>query len=77
MLAFDEDARAPLSPKETRLGSFFIRNYTIAKERLQRDVPQPVLLDLLATGLLVVRNCILKLAVYGENQAPSSLHFRR
>ena len=61
MLAFDEDARAPLSPKETRLGSFFIRNYTIAKERLQRDVPQPVLLELLATGLLVVRNCILNL----------------
>jgi hypothetical protein len=61
MLAFDEDARAPLSPKETRLGSFFVRNYTVAKERLQRDVPQPVLLELLATGLLVVRNCILNL----------------
>jgi hypothetical protein len=27
MLAFDEDTRAPLSPKETRLGKFFVRSY--------------------------------------------------
>ena len=51
MLAFDEDTGAPLSPKETRLGKFFVRSYTVAKERLLRDMPQPVLLELLATGL--------------------------
>jgi hypothetical protein len=61
MLAFDDGVGAPSSPKETSLGTFFVRNYAVAKERLLRDVPQPVLLELLATGLLVVRNCILNL----------------
>jgi hypothetical protein len=61
MLALDDGSSTPTSPKETRLGNFFVRSYTVAKERLLRDVPQPVLLELLATGLLVVRNCILNL----------------
>jgi hypothetical protein len=66
METFEDGASAPPNPKETRLGNFFVQSYTIAKERLLQHVPQPVLLELLATGLLVFRNCVLNLPYMGK-----------
>jgi hypothetical protein len=50
-----------LAQKRRASANFSSAAIEAAKERLLRDVPQPVLLELLATGLFVIRNCILNL----------------
>jgi patatin-related protein len=58
----DDDAPRPIF---TRLGKFFRQEYRVGNEQLLRDLPQPVLLEILAVTLLVMRNCILE--VFGAN----------
>ncbi len=52
----DADAATPL---ETPLGRFFSTRYGVGSETLSRDVPSIVLLDVLASAVLVVKNCLL------------------
>jgi len=51
-------------PGDTSLGQYFKMQYRVGKEQLQRDVPKVVLLELLATALLVLNNCLL--AILGD-----------
>ena len=51
-------------PRETPLGDFFIHQYQVGCETLSRDIPLQVLLELLATALLVTRTCML--GVFGD-----------
>ncbi|HQR35627.1 MAG TPA: patatin-like protein [Blastocatellia bacterium] len=60
----DEDAPRPTF---TKLGKFFRHEYKIGSEQLLRDMPLPVLLEILAVTLLVMRNCILD--VFGAKAA--------
>jgi hypothetical protein len=48
-------------PRETPLGRFFRDRYKVGAEVLLRDIPTPVLLEILATALLVVHNVVLGL----------------
>lgn len=52
-------------PTETGLGQFFMNSYRVGSEQLLRDVPTPVLLEMFAVAILVVRNIILGL--FGES----------
>ena len=54
-------------PKDTPLGDFFLHKYAVGSESLTKDVPLVVLLDLLSTALLVVRNCLV--AVFADPAA--------
>lgn len=51
----------PPRPAATRLGRFFRQSYRVGSERLMRDVPTLVLLEMLAKVLLVARTCVLGL----------------
>jgi patatin-related protein len=51
----------PSSPAATALGTFFREAYRVGSERWDRDIPNLVLLQILATALLVLRNCVLNL----------------
>jgi hypothetical protein len=46
-------------PAQTKLGTFFTRDYKVGSEALMKDMPRLVLLEILASSLLVLRNCIL------------------
>jgi patatin-related protein len=61
-LAGQEDAAN--TPRETALGKFFVNSYRVGAERLTRDVPPLVLLEILAVALLAVRDCML--TAFGE-----------
>jgi patatin-related protein len=52
------------TPMDTGVGQFFSRDYRIGSEALLRDLPPLVLLEIVSTTLLVVRNCLLK--VFGS-----------
>jgi len=52
------------APRETALGKFFVNSYRVGAERLTRDVPPLVLLEILAVALLAVRDCML--TAFGE-----------
>jgi patatin-related protein len=62
----------PTRPIDTRLGTFFRQGYRVGSEQLTRDIPTPVLLGILATALLVVRNCIIGL--FGERARSIKAH---
>jgi patatin-related protein len=47
-------------PSDTPLGRFFRSQYKVGCEVLTRDIPASVLLEILATALLVTRNCVLQ-----------------
>ncbi len=47
-----------LRPTDTPLGKFFLHKYRVGSESLTKDVPLVVLLNILSTALLVVRNCL-------------------
>jgi patatin-related protein len=64
MLGFQQGAQRPARPSETPLGDFFIHSYKVGSETLAQDIPLQVLLELLATALLVTRTCVLN--VFGE-----------
>ncbi|MFL5806372.1 MAG: patatin-like protein [Roseiflexaceae bacterium] len=51
----------PARPIESRLGAYFRSSYRVGAEELTKDIPTLVLLEILATTLLVLRNCILAL----------------
>ncbi len=59
------DDRSAADPKQTPLGRFFIERYRVGSEELGRDVPSVVLLDVMASTLLVVKNCLL--AAFGDD----------
>ena len=52
------------TPMDTGVGQFFSRDYRIGSEALLRDLPPLVLMEIISTTLLVVRNCMLK--VFGS-----------
>jgi hypothetical protein len=64
---FSTESGTPARPADTRLGQFFRQSYRVGSEQLLRDIPTPVLLELLAVSLLVVRNIVLGL--FGESAA--------
>jgi hypothetical protein len=47
------------TPKDTTMGKFFHDKYKVGAESLSRDVPTLVLLQIIATAMLVLRNCLL------------------
>jgi hypothetical protein len=59
-LLMASDGTAP-RPRETPLGRFFRDRYKVGSEMLLRDIPASVLLEILATALLVVHNVVLGL----------------
>jgi predicted acylesterase/phospholipase RssA len=65
METFVEERSGPgggaASPSETRLGKFFKKSYHVGAEQLTRDIPPPILLELLAHTLLVTRNCVINI----------------
>jgi patatin-related protein len=52
---------AGTTPMDTGVGQFFSRDYRIGSEALLRDLPPLILLEIVSTTLLVVRNCLLKI----------------
>jgi hypothetical protein len=58
-LALPDDV-AP-RPSHTALGRFFKQRYQVGAERLTRDIPSLVLLEIVAVALLVLQNCVLAL----------------
>lgn len=66
MKTFDDRDKAPSRPIQTGLGTFFRDSYEVGSEKLVRDIPTLVLLEILAKALLVARTCILGL--FGEEQ---------
>lgn len=52
------------SPQDTGLGNYFRATYGVGKETISQDIPATVLLEMLATALLITRNCIL--GMFGE-----------
>jgi patatin-related protein len=52
-------SEAAMRPRDTVLGKFFRSRYRVGSEELTRDIPTTVLMEILATALLVFRNCIL------------------
>ena len=70
------DGTAPL-PRETPLGRFFRNRYKVGTEMLLRDIPTPVLLEILATALLVVHNVVLGLfSTEAQRRLKRSLLYR-
>jgi len=64
---FGKDAKASARPSQSGLGTFFRESYRVGSEKLLRDIPTVVLLEILAKALLVARTCILSL--FGTEQA--------
>jgi hypothetical protein len=58
-LAIPDDV-AP-RPAHTALGRFFKQSYQVGAERLTRDIPALVLLEIVAVALRVLQNCVLAL----------------
>jgi patatin-related protein len=58
-LAIPDDV-AP-RPSHTALGRFFKQSYQVGAERLTRDIPALVLLEIVAVALRVLQNCVLAL----------------
>ncbi|MBS1786093.1 MAG: patatin-like protein [Acidobacteria bacterium] len=61
---FEDDGSAP-RPRATKLGKFFRQQYHVGTEEMLKDMPQLVLLEILAVALLVLRNCLL--TTFGPN----------
>lgn len=61
---FEDDGSAP-RPRATKLGKFFRQQYRVGTEEMLKDMPQLVLLEILAVALLVLRNCLL--TTFGPN----------
>ncbi len=59
------DGHEASEPRQTPLGRFFIDRYRVGSEELTRDVPSIVLMDILASSLMVVKNCVL--ATFGDD----------
>jgi hypothetical protein len=65
MKSFELPGIVPRRPADTALGRFFKQSYRVGGEKLMRDIPTLVLLEILAVLLLVIRNSMLGL--FGEN----------
>jgi hypothetical protein len=48
-----------VTPQDTALGRLFTQDYSVGRERLDSDIPRPVLLDIYSRGALLARNCVL------------------
>ena len=60
MQKLEKRPAAGTTPMDTGVGQFFSRDYRIGSEALLRDMPPLVLLEIVSTSMLVVRNCLLK-----------------
>ncbi|MDT5271056.1 MAG: hypothetical protein QOH49_3242 [Acidobacteriota bacterium] len=60
MQKLEKRPAAGTTPMDTGVGQFFSRDYRIGSEALLRDMPPLVLLEIVSTTMLVVRNCLLK-----------------
>jgi hypothetical protein len=58
---FAQSSGTPATPRDTPLGRFFTGPYKVGAETLLRDIPTQVLLQMLATTLLVTLRCVLGL----------------
>jgi patatin-related protein len=67
-----EDTKA----QYTNWHTFFERQYRVGTERWNSDVPRPVLLEILATTALVLRNCLVAVAGNRAKQLRSSLIYQ-
>jgi hypothetical protein len=67
MEKFEEKNTLALRPSQTKLGRFFKYQYEVGTEKLLRDMPPLILLEILATALLVLRNCLFE--AFGEQAA--------
>ncbi|HEY3081754.1 MAG TPA: patatin-like protein [Chloroflexota bacterium] len=67
MRRYAEVAGPPQRPTFTPLGIFFRDGYRVGSEELTRDIPTRVLLEILATALLVARSCVL--VAFGPERA--------
>ena len=66
---------AALRPKDTPLGKFFSEKYKVGEESVFKDIPPNVLLDILSTLLLVLRNSLLGISkTYGEKVQKNILY---
>ena len=52
------DSTSPDTPAKTVAGEFFTERYRVGSERVQRDIPPLVLMEMFSTTLLVLRNCV-------------------
>ena len=67
----------PTRPKETGFGFYFQNAPRTGAETIQEHIPRQVILKLLATALLVIRNCVVKvLENRGAERVRKSLIFR-
>ena len=53
------DGSASANPKATPMGIFFDKKYRVGSEGIEKDVPSLILLEIISTAALVLRNCIL------------------
>jgi hypothetical protein len=75
-LQVDSVQGEPATPAATRLGAFFRDAYRVGSERWDRDIPTLVLLKLLATTLLVARNCVLRVLGPRANDVRRNLIYK-
>jgi predicted acylesterase/phospholipase RssA len=59
-------------PSESPLGNYFRTGYQVGSEEVRKDVPMPVLLEIVSTALLVLRNCVLQ--IFGPEAARIRRH---
>ncbi|HBD07596.1 MAG TPA: hypothetical protein DCZ69_04995, partial [Syntrophobacteraceae bacterium] len=64
----DDSTAPPDRPMDTNLGRFFVNKYRVGSESILKDVPPLILMETLATALLVLRNCILAILTAGGRQ---------
>jgi hypothetical protein len=60
----ENEAAKPEAPSQTKLGRFFKNQYQVGTEELLHDMPTIILLEILSTSLLVLRNCVL--GIFGD-----------
>jgi hypothetical protein len=76
MTTLTANTRTPSRPTETGLGVFFKESYRVGSEKLLRDIPTIVLLEILAKALLVARTCILGLFGKEQKRIRQNMTFR-
>ena len=72
----DPPDRRAATPADTRMGRFFKEQYRVGEERLTHDIPNVVLLGLMARTLLVLRTCLLNMFGDSADRVRHSLLYR-
>ncbi len=76
MKVFENSQDSASRPTETLLGKYFQNGYKVGQEELTRDIPTPILLEILAHTLLVTRNCVLTLCGKSRKRVTSNWLYR-